>query len=342
MRRFARTESAVLRAAIVAAMVAVFMIDAFTPLGVVEWIFYLAPVALSLFLWRPAMPLLVAAVATFLIVVGIYVSPPPEGFPAHIAVMNRSFGVLTIWGVGLIARQFIQSRLALRERGWVRDGQAQVGAALRGEHGLDDLARDVLRVLCEYLDVPVGTLYVLGADGQYRRSAAYALAADGGGPAVIAPGEGLVGQAARDRRLLRLDDVPEGYLAVASSLGRMRPRHVIVSPLSADQDVTGVVELAFVHPIEPSDIDMLTGVGEQIGVALRTVRYRLRLEELLHESQQQAERLQVQQEELRVVNEELEEQSHALRDSQSRLEVQHAELAQANVQLEEQTQEVER
>jgi signal transduction histidine kinase/CheY-like chemotaxis protein len=51
--------------------------------------------------------------------------------------------------------------------------------------------------------------------------------------------------------------------------------------------------------------------------------------------------LQVQSEELRVSNEELEEQSRALKESQSRLEQQQAELEQTNSQLEEQAQELE-
>ncbi|MDC6684682.1 hypothetical protein N4Q63_26795, partial [Leclercia adecarboxylata] len=50
---------------------------------------------------------------------------------------------------------------------------------------------------------------------------------------------------------------------------------------------------------------------------------------------------QTQQEELRVANEELEEQSRSLLHSQANLEQQQAELEQTNVQLEERTHELE-
>ena len=63
-----------------------------------------------------------------------------------------------------------------------------------------------------------------------------------------------------------------------------------------------------------------------------------RRENLLRETQAQAEELQAQQEELRVANEELAAQSAQLRESQARLETQQSELEQTNVQLEEHTQ----
>ena len=68
---------------------------------------------------------------------------------------------------------------------------------------------------------------------------------------------------------------------------------------------------------------------------------RMRLEELLQETQQQAEELQTREEELRVNNEELEEQGRTLRESRAQLESQQAELEQINSQLEEQAQTLE-
>ncbi len=51
---------------------------------------------------------------------------------------------------------------------------------------------------------------------------------------------------------------------------------------------------------------LLERVSEALGVAVRASRDRTRLEDLLAETQRQAEELQTQQEELRVSNEELE------------------------------------
>ena len=76
MKRFQRKGSPPLFAAIGLSIAAVFVADYFTKLGIAIWVFYFVPVVLSLQLWRPAMPLIVTAVATLLMVIGYLVSPP--------------------------------------------------------------------------------------------------------------------------------------------------------------------------------------------------------------------------------------------------------------------------
>ncbi len=90
--------------------------------------------------------------------------------------------------------------------------------------------------------------------------------------------------------------------------------------------------------VDEVDRELFTQIAPSIGTAVKSAKYRARLQELLEETQRQSEELQAQSEELRVSNEELEEQSRALKESQSRLEEQQAELEQTNTQLEEQAQ----
>ena len=122
-------------------------------------------------------------------------------------------------------------------------------------------------------------------------------------PAAFKLGEGLAGQASVDKRLVHVADAPESYLTVGSGTGRSKPRHIIVAPALADGDVQGVVELGFLRDLDKTDLDALARVSEMVGGALRSARDRSKLEELLAETQAQAEELQAQQEELRVTNE---------------------------------------
>ena len=155
-------------------------------------------------------------------------------------------------------------------------------------------------------------------------------------PSSFAPKEGLLGQAAVEGRPFIIRDVPDGYLTVGSALGQDKPRHLVISPASADGAVNTVVELGFINPVSDDFLALLDQASESIGVAVRSANYRAELQNLLEETQRQSEELQVQSEELRVSNEELEEQSRALKESQARLEQQQAELEQTNAQLEEQ------
>ncbi len=239
--------------------------------------------------------------------------------------------VLIVIGAVMASRDYRARELQV----WLRAGQAGLGARVQGEHRLDVLADKVLTYLADYLNAQVGALYIAENDGSFRRLAAFAAAADA--PA-LRPGNGLLGQAAKENRPLRVRDVPADYLSVNSALGHHRPRELLIAPASVDGVVRAVVELGFFHKVHPADEALLQRMSELLGVAVRSSHDRTRLEELLEETQRQSEELQAQQEELRVSNEELEEQGRALRESQSQLEVQQSELEQSNSQLEEQTQ----
>ncbi|WP_224372239.1 response regulator [Hyalangium versicolor] len=222
--------------------------------------------------------------------------------------------------------------------GWLRTGQSTLSQRIQGDQRLEQLGDNVLRFLAEYLDAQVGSIYLAEASGQFRRFAGYALPPSAKTGEVVLPGQGLVGQAIKENRAFHLREVPADYLPINSSLGQSKPRHVLVVPAQVDSKVNAVVELGFLHPIHPSDLELLERVSESIGIAVRSSHDRTRLEQLLEETQRQAEELQTQQEELRVSNEELEEQSRILKESQARLEAQQAELEQTNAQMEEQTQ----
>ncbi|WP_341870476.1 CHASE3 domain-containing protein, partial [Corallococcus praedator] len=220
---------------------------------------------------------------------------------------------------------------------WLQAGQNALALRMQGEQRLEQLGDNVLRVLTDTLDAQVGALYLADATNRFRRVAGYALPPDFDTKGdLLRAGDGLVGQAVKDGRAFHLRDVPEGYLPVSSSLGQGVSRHVLIAPAKADGQVNAVVELGFLHPVHPSDLELLQRVSESIGVAVRASHDRTRLEQLLEETRRQAEELQAQQEELRVSNEEIEEQSRVLKESQTRLMTQQVELEQTNAQLEEQ------
>jgi CheY-like chemotaxis protein len=243
--------------------------------------------------------------------------------------------LLIAGAVVLMSRDF----QTLQTQNWLRTGHMGLAERLQGEQRLEQLGEKVLDFLASYLGAQVGVAYFNDA-GSFRRFASYATAAEGNAPAVL-PGDGLLGQAARERRVLHVTDVPAGYLTVTSQLGRATPTEILIAPATVDRVVYGVLELGFFRRLSAADLELLERASESLGVAVRSSRDRTRLEELLGETQRQAEELQTQQEELRVNNEELEEQGRVLRESQVRLETQQAELEQINSHLEEQTQRLE-
>ncbi|GMV30430.1 MAG: hypothetical protein AMXMBFR59_25550 [Rhodanobacteraceae bacterium] len=223
---------------------------------------------------------------------------------------------------------------------WVRRGQAALAERLLGEQGLQTIGENALGFLSRFLDAPVGAVYVLAGGGRFQAVAAQA--PDGSAEAAEQRlGEGLVGQAVKDRRLLHLRNLPPGYLSLRSGLGRGEVAELVILPASIDGVVHAVIELGFLRAVGAPEKELLQRAAESFALAVRTAKDRARVQELLEETQQQAEELQTQQEELRVSNEELEEQGRVLKASRAQLENQQSELEQTNAQLEEFAQQLE-
>jgi len=222
---------------------------------------------------------------------------------------------------------------------WLRNGQSELAEQVLGQLTLNMLGRNVLQFFAQYLGAVVAAVYVRQEHGGLLRVASYGFSRQQElQEQSIYSGEGVVGQAAEQEKLIRLDDVPLDYFKVSSGLGEGSPRSVLVVPTSNDDNVNGVIELGFLRTLTPRDIEFMELIADNVGTSIEAARYRQRLQEVLAETQQLNEELQVQQEELRTANEELEEQSRILKESQVHLETQQAELEQTNEQLAEQSQ----
>jgi CheY-like chemotaxis protein len=315
---------------------AVFVLDVVTPPGVLIWLLFVPAIVLcKLQTWRPLAPLGVAVVSSGLVVTGYFLQGPRSTEFASIAPLNRGIGVAVLLVLGLIGQQFVVHRKKLRTQDWLKAGQTALSQRMQGEHSLAALGKNILSFLGGYVDAQVGALYAANEAGAFARCAGFArgrdLAADFG---TFAPGEGLVGQAAADKRVMIVSDIPDGYVEVRSGVGAAEPRSLVLVPTHAEGLVNGVFEFGFFSLPDAAVRELLGSVAEMIGFALRSARYRTRQAELLEASQRQAEELQAQQEELRSANEELEEQTQRLKTSQEQLE-------EINAQLEEQTQTLE-
>ena len=241
------------------------------------------------------------------------------------------------YSVNLAAQQAAAARL--EKQAWLRSGQTELAEQVLGQLSLQMLGRNILKFCAQYMGTAVAAIYVREDHGGLKRVASYGLSREQEEQdQAIYDGEGIVGQAVQQARLIRLDDVPQGYFRVSSGLGEGMPHSVMVVPTSDDDRVNGVIELGFLRPLDDRDVELLELIASNIGTSIEAARYRQRLQEVLAETQQLNEELQVQQEELKTANEELEEQSRILKESQAHLETQQVELEQTNEQLAEQAQ----
>lgn len=322
---------------IVVSMLAVFIADVKTPLGISVWVFYIVPLTLTLTLRQSHLPLLLATICTGLMITNFFADA--AGSDRAVAEVNRFMGVITLWVIAIVGFFFIRNKNIVRREEWIQAGGTELSTLMIGEQQVDELSENILNFLIKYTKADAGAFYVQNGDG-YRLVATHGVAA-AGAPEKVRVGEGLLGQAIKNHKPAVIRDVPPGYLTIGSALGKGSPRQLIISPASADGVTNAVLELGFVKPFDEAALEMLKRLADSMGTAVRSATYRAHLQNLLEETQQQTEELQAQGEELRVSNEELEEQSRTLLQSQAQLEQQQAELEQTNAQLEEQAQQLE-
>jgi signal transduction histidine kinase/CheY-like chemotaxis protein/CHASE3 domain sensor protein len=253
-------------------------------------------------------------------------------------VGSALLGIVLTIVIGYLIRR---AALARQAEEWLQLGQVELGAAMRGDQGVEQLGHSILELLARYLGAVAGAIFVRGKAELYDRASTYGVPPDANIPEGFEARVGLLGQVAADARAVTIGEVPDSYLAFGSALGQAKPRYLVIAPGVVDGGVNTVIELGFLRPVAPRILTLLEQASASIAIAVRSAKYRGDLQTLLAETQRQAEELQVQGEELRVSNEELEEQGRALKESQARLEQQQVELEQTNSQLEEQAQQLE-
>ncbi|MDY6993722.1 MAG: response regulator, partial [Pseudomonadota bacterium] len=190
----------------------------------------------------------------------------------------------------------------------------------------------------------VGLLYLLKTDNPpcLHLVASYGYSRSDTMPTEFLLGEGLVGQAALDRRLITRSHRPEETVAVIqSSLAQVNPPHVIWTPFLYENEVAGVIELGLTTPLSEMQQELLQQLMPSIAIAINTAHSRDKMQHLLQQSQEQAEQLQQQTAELTAQQEQMQQVNEELQSQAEELQSQQEELRQTNDELETRTRDLE-
>ncbi|MDR1154941.1 MAG: GAF domain-containing protein [Bacteroidales bacterium] len=119
-------------------------------------------------------------------------------------------------------------------------------------------AEKLLQNIAKELDIVQGLVFVLNdADQLYHISGEYAYYSEEQ-PRSFPLGETLSGQVAKNRQLLNVKKMPDGYITVLSGLGKSNPHHLVIAPIVYNDESIGVMELASFKPFGENE-EMLIG-----------------------------------------------------------------------------------
>ena len=154
---------------------------------------------------------------------------------------------------------------------WIRNGQSKLYDSMRGLFSVKDMSEKILSFLCKYLDIQIGALYLHYEKTKYLKlSAAYSLTYDDNVNNFINIGEGLVGQAALDKKITSIENLESEYFYSSSSTLKILPKNIIILPFLLNDKVIGVLELGSYKKIDGKKLILLEGVLENIAIALNS------------------------------------------------------------------------
>lgn len=196
------------------------------------------------------------------------------------------------------------------ERRWVNEGLAKFVEVLRtGNNNLEDLSDRIISGLVQYLKANQGGLYLVNDDDAsdvfIELLACYAYDRKKHLHQRIELGQGILGQAVLEKTPVYMTDVPRDFVKITSGLGEALPRTVLIMPLKLDDKIYGLIEIASFQKLKQHEIDFVERIGESIAATVSSLKVSDRTSRLLAESQQQAEEMRAQEEEMRQNVEEL-------------------------------------
>lgn len=224
---------------------------------------------------------------------------------------------------------------------WLKSGEVELADYLRHDLPLTELGDQTLGFIARYVNAQAGALF-FRQEQLMVLTAGYAFRKRKANDNVFQLGEGMVGQAALEKKTIIFSEVPPDHLnlLVDSGFGTNDPTTIIVIPLIYNNEVQGVLELAKTTTFSEKEANFLEQAAAGIAITLYTANNRTVTEDLLAETQRQSIELQTRQEELKTAYEELEEQTAELLRSEKLLQEQREELQAANKELTEKSQEL--
>jgi signal transduction histidine kinase/HAMP domain-containing protein/CheY-like chemotaxis protein len=239
---------------------------------------------------------------------------------------------------------------ANQEQDWLKTNLARISGLMQGHRDLPVVAELVMDELAPLVSAQYGAFYLAedtARGPELRLVGSYGYPDDADRPDRIPVGRSLVGQAARNRRPISVEELPPNYVTISSGLGQAVPSALVVLPIVVEDQVLGVIELGSVTRFTQIHQDFLAQLMPTIGVNLNTIVANARTDELLEESQRltaelqaRSEELQVQQDELQRSNAELEEKASLLASQNRDIEAKNLQIEQARQELETRAQEL--
>src|SRR5271166_202360 len=247
--------------------------------------------------------------------------------------------------INTMVRSLRETTEANRQQGWLQTNLARIAGLMQGQRDLTVVAELIMNELIPVVGAQHGAFFLADPGGDPTRGqtplrliAGYGLNGDAQHQVLL--GQSLIGQVAKTKKPVILDEVPAGYVRISSAIGESRPVNLMIVPIVFEDQILGVIEAGSLWPFTQAHRDFLEQLMETIGVNVNTMLANARTDALLDRSQRLTAELQARQEELQRSNAELADKAALLAAQNRDIETKNAEIEQARQEIEERAQQL--
>lgn len=131
----------------------------------------------------------------------------------------------------------------------------------------EELSGQLLRKLSKKLEFVQGIMYVKEKKSR-KFSPTGTFALTGNKPEPFTVGKNIAGQAAENKTMIRINDIPENYFDTSSGLGNAKPKHLLFIPIVYKNQSIGLIEAGFFKKPDEKTEEILNYISVEAGELL--------------------------------------------------------------------------
>jgi two-component system sensor histidine kinase/response regulator len=189
--------------------------------------------------------------------------------------------------IGEVARSIEKYRLNVEEaerQHWVKTSVAEIADSLQGAEEPYDFGRRLLSSLVPLVAGGIGAFHLFREnDGRFHFVSGYGSKEISNEERSFQPGEGIVGQAAAERKVIVLNDLPPNYIKIGSGLGEASPRVLAAIPVATENRVLAVIEVASFSKFTNEQRTLFEEAPAMVALKLDVLQRNLRTVQLLEQ-----------------------------------------------------------
>ncbi len=183
----------------------------------------------------------------------------------------------------------------LKRNNWYQNGVTDFTLLLQQDYkNTQEMSYPVIKKLAEHIGVEQAGIFILKKKKDkeiLHLEAAYAYDKKKLLDTETEIGESLVGKCAKQKKMIRIDDLPEGYTYIGSGLGEDTPKSLLLMPLIYEKKLLGVLEIASLKKIPDYKINFLNVIAERIAAEIYNINTKKLTEKLAEDYKKQSEEL---------------------------------------------------